>query len=276
LTPRRTDLSGRDELSRLLIVARGERSQAQAARLTGLSQAKVTRAERGRFPMSLDEATHYATALGASAEQLERVKQLAETKVAEHVRGRVSLVRVAAAIQERYDQLEADATLIQGWQPGAIHGVLQAPTYTATLLAGHGDGDPGPAWWAARGDRTAKLAQPGRDWHLLMSESALRWPLGSAEVMREQLAHLASVSRLPNVRLGVLDLRTPKPFPPPAGFQMFDRAIATAATEIGTSFIAAAEDLDHFARLFDQLHEHALFDDDARDLFAQVSAAYQE
>jgi len=43
-------MSGRDELSRLLIAIRGNRSQADAAATSGLSQAKVTRAERGRFP----------------------------------------------------------------------------------------------------------------------------------------------------------------------------------------------------------------------------------
>jgi transcriptional regulator with XRE-family HTH domain len=268
-------MSGRDELSRLLIVLRGDRSQAEAARLTGLTQAKVTRAERGRYPMSPEQAARYAAALGASDEQRDQIDQLAHAKVSEHVRGRVSLVRVAAALQERFDQLEADSTLIEGWQPEAIHGVLQTHTYTATFLDGEGEGDPGLAWWNARAARAARLAEPGRTWHLLMSEAALRWPLGSPYVMSEQIEHLDALSRLPNVRLGLLDLDTPKPFLPPAGFQVFDRRTATASTEVGTSFITAPDDVDHFERLFRQLESSAVYGGDARSLLERVSAGHR-
>jgi transcriptional regulator with XRE-family HTH domain len=79
---RRGDESSRDELSRLLIALRGHRSQTEVAELAGLTQAKVSRAERGRFPMPVDDARSYAATLGASTEQLARVGELAEAKIA--------------------------------------------------------------------------------------------------------------------------------------------------------------------------------------------------
>jgi hypothetical protein len=205
-------VSSRDELSRLLAFVRGERTQMEAAALTGLSQAKISRAERGRFPLSAEEAALYAERLGATAEQRERLIELAAARSAEHVSGRVALVRVAAAVQERIERYQRDATVIRAWQPNLVPGVLQTPEYTEALLAGDGEGDPGPAWWSARRARTAMLSEPGRSWHLLVSEAAVRWPLGSAETMRAQIEHLVAVSELPGVRLGVLDLATPKPF----------------------------------------------------------------
>jgi hypothetical protein len=267
-------VSSRDELSRLLAFVRGERTQMEAAALTGLSQAKISRAERGRFPLSPEEAARYAERLGATAEQRGRLVELAAARSAEHVAGRVALVRVAAAVQERIERYQREATVIRAWQPNLVPGVLQTPEYTAALLAGDGEGDPGPAWWSARRARTAMLSEPGRSWHLLVSEAALRWPLGSAETMRAQIQHLVATSQLPTVRLGVLDLSTPKSFAPPAAFHMYDRVVSVA-TEVGTSFLTETPDVEHFESLFARLHAAALRDDDARRLLARVAQQYE-
>ena len=268
-------MSSRDELSRLLAFVRGDRTQMEAAALTGLSQAKISRAERGRFPLSPEEAAVYADRLGATPEQRERLVELAAARSAEHVSGRVALVRVAAAVQERIEHHQRDSTLIRAWQPNMVPGVLQTPEYTAALLAGDGEGDPGPAWWTARRARTAMLTEPGRSWHLLVSEAALRWPLGSAETMRAQIEHLLEVSTLPAVRLGVLDLSTPKSFAPPAAFHMYDRVVSVA-TEVGTSFLTGAADVEHFDDLFARLDAAAAHGDDARALLGAVAAQYAE
>jgi hypothetical protein len=267
-------VSGRDELSRLLAFIRGDRTQMEAAALTGLSQAKISRAERGRFPLSPDEAGRYAERLGATPEQRERLVELAAARSAEHVSGRVALVRVAAAVQERIERYQREATLIRAWQPNLVPGVLQTPEYTAALLAGDGEGDPGPAWWTARRARTALLTEPGRFWHLLVSEAALRWPLGSAETMRAQIEHLVMASTMPTVRLGLLDLATPKSFAPPAAFHMYDRVVSVA-TEVGTSFVTDPMDVEHFDGLFARLQEAATYGEDARELLDRVAHQFE-
>jgi transcriptional regulator with XRE-family HTH domain len=268
-------VSSRDELSRLLAFVRGDRTQMEAAALSGLSQAKISRAERGRFPLSPDEARRYAERLGATAEQRERLVELATARSAEHVSGRVALVRVAAAVQERIERHQRESTLIRAWQPNMVPGVLQTLEYTAAMLAGDGEGDPGPAWWTARQARTAMLTEPGRAWHLLVSEAALRWTLGSAETMHAQIEHLVATSELPSVRLGVLDLSTPKPFAPPAAFHMYDRVVSVA-TEVGTSFLTDAQDVEHFDDLFARLDAAALHGDDARELMARVAQQFRQ
>ena len=119
------------------------------------------------------------------------------------------------------------------------------------------------------------LAEPGRSWHLLVSEAALRWPLGSAALMRTQLDHLITVSTLPTVRLGVLSLSTPKTFVPPAAFHIYDR-IVSVATEIGTSFVTEPPDVEHFEGLFARLDGAAVHAAEARAVLARIAAAFEE
>lgn len=259
-------------MSRLLVTIRGDRMQTEAGRLAGLTQAKVSRAERGRFPLSPAEADAYACALGATTGQRERLVELAEAKAAEHITGRVALVRVEAAIQERFEQIEETATLIRSWQPEIVPGILQTPTYTAAVI---GDDDPDPAWQAARAARRAKLAEPGRTWHQLMSEAALLWPLRSHTLMVEQIEHLVEISHYPNVRLGILDLATPKTMAPPAAFHIFGTHTVSVATEVGTSFVTATRDLDHFEGLFTGLDAIAVYGDDARALLTRITKDYR-
>jgi hypothetical protein len=117
------------------------------------------------------------------------------------------------------------------------------------------------------------LAEPGRTWHMLMSEAALRWTLGSSAVMHAQLEHLIAVSRLPTMRLGVVGLSAPKTMAPPAAFHMYDRVVSVA-TEVGTSFVTEPSDVDHFERLFDRLDHAATYGDDARALISRIAAEH--
>jgi hypothetical protein len=118
------------------------------------------------------------------------------------------------------------------------------------------------------------LSEPGRSWHLLVSEAAVRWPLGSAETMRAQVEHLVTASELPTVRLGVLDLSTPKTFAPPSAFHMYDDVVSVA-TEVGTSFLTDTPDVEHFDALFTRLDAAALHGDDARELLTRVAQQFQ-
>lgn len=277
MTRRRTSKSedSRDELSRLLLALRGSRLQVEAAELTGLSQVKVSRAERGRYPMRPDEAEAYARALGATDAQALRVLQLANAKIAHHQRSRVSLVRVWAAIQERIGQLEDESTLIRGWLPIGLHRALQTEDYTRALLAGEGADDPGPEWWAARQRGVARLVEPGREWHLIVSEAVLRWTLGSRAVMADQLAHLADLSQGPTLRLGIIPLDGPHTFLPSGQFHLYDDTVVSVPTSMGSTFVEDPVEIAEHAEIFDRLAGAALFDDDAQALLERIRRGYR-
>lgn len=266
----RIETEGRDELSRLLVTLRGHRSQAEAARLSGLSQSKISRAERGRFLLTADETVAYGSALGGTSRQLSRLGELTAARASAHVAGRVALVRVAAAIQERIGRLEDGAHSVAAWQPVMVPGIAQTESYTAAVLDGDGGGDPGPAWWVARRARTARLAQAGRTWHVLMSEAALRWRIGSPPVMVEQLDHLVELSQMPGIRLGIVPLDSTLPMAAPAAFHMYDDVVSVA-TEVGTSFVDDHRDVAHFTALLRRIDALARHGDAARTLLRHLA-----
>jgi hypothetical protein len=81
--PRGVPTGGRDELSRLLVALRGDRSQREvretAARWLGgrvMSQSKIYRAESGQFPLTPEEADAFARACRASAADRRRLVEL--------------------------------------------------------------------------------------------------------------------------------------------------------------------------------------------------------
>lgn len=277
--PRRSSgaVSGWDEMSRLLVAIRGDRRQVEAAAVAGLTQSQVSRAERGAgTPLSPEQADAYAKALGATDEQRARLVELAHVKTAGHITTRHVLVRSATAIQGRIHDLERDSGVLRSWVPDAIPGVLQTNAYTRAMLEGDGAGDPGPDWWAKRAARVALVEDPSRQWYELLSEAALRWVLGSPAATAAQVEHIIELSRRPHIHIGVVDLATPKPFMAPRAFHLYDDHTTEVATDVGTAFVDEPDDVAHFRRLFEQLSEHALHGDDARDLLASIARSLRQ
>jgi Domain of unknown function (DUF5753) len=264
-------------MSRLLIAIRGNRLQAEVAALAGLTQVKVSRAERGSGPpFTPAEAAAYADALHTNAhpvsdEQRARLIELAEAKTAAHVTTRSVLVRSAAAIQGRIRDLEERASVLRSWVPDSIPGILQTRAYTDAMIVAEGVDDPGPEWWAARAARLALLEDPSREWHEIISEAAVRWVFGSPAATAAEIEHLIELSYRPNVHLSVVDLGTPKPFLMPRGFHLYDDMTGEVATDVGTAFIDTADDIAHFMRQFQTLSDHAVHGEKARTLLGDIA-----
>lgn len=260
-------------MSRLLVEIRGDRRQEEAAALAGITQIRVSRAERGQgAPFTPDEAEAYARALGVDDEQIiVRLVELAEARAAAHITSRQVLVRSAASIQARIRDLEAGSTLLRSWAPDGPPGALQTGSWTQAMLDGEGVSDPGGDWWAARRARVALLDEPDRTWHVIVAESGLRWAVGSRQVAADQIEHLAALSARPNVRVGVIDQTSPKPMVMPRGFHLYDDRVAEVATVVGTAFPDEPGDLAYFAELFGRLDALAVYDDAAREVLERIA-----
>ena len=243
----------------------------------GITQSKVSRAERDDVPLSPADTAAYAAALGADPEQRARLVELSEaTARARETEAPTALVRRATTIQKRIRTLIATASVVRGWQERMILGDLQVSAYTTALLTGY-KVDPGAAWWAARRARVALLEEPARKWHLLMSEAALRWGVAPAAVMVAQLAHLVEVTGRTNVRLGIVPLDVVHGTAPPVAFHLYDgpRRTAEVATPLGAVFHDRPADVAVFDGEFDRLDALALHDDAARDLLDRVQRTWQ-
>jgi DNA-binding XRE family transcriptional regulator len=118
--------------------------------------------------------------------------------------------------------LEQAATLIRGYEPQCVPGLLQTPDYARALHLASGH-----VVSAEAADRTVDLRiarqqvltrpDPPHLW-LVLEESVLRRPVGCRALMREQIAHLIEAAAGPRVTLQVLPANTGAH---PAMFGMF-------------------------------------------------------
>jgi hypothetical protein len=58
-----------------------------------------------------------------------------------------------------------------------------------------------------------QILDTDRTFHLVLTESALRWHVGSPEIMARQAEHLVTVTERPNVRLGIISWTRPVTHP---------------------------------------------------------------
>jgi transcriptional regulator with XRE-family HTH domain len=105
-------------------------------------------------------------------------------------------------------EYEDKAVTLRAWSPGVIHGLVQTEHYARSLLSTV----PGvsaeiiAARLASRMDRQRRVLfrdDPPTTW-FVVDELSLYRRVGSAEIMAEQLGHLADVAALPNVTVQVL------------------------------------------------------------------------
>lgn len=125
-----------------------------------------------------------------------------------------------------YLSLEQAATQIRAYEPQFVHGLLQTEGYLrAQVTSGnpHTPSEVTERRVALRLRRQDVLHRrnPPHLW-VVMDETALRRPVGGAEVMRAQLDHLLSVEELPHVVLQIMRFdRGIHPAMPSGAFHLF-------------------------------------------------------
>lgn len=261
-------------MPRLLVEIRGDRRQVDFARLVGVTQSKLSRLEKGVGPpLDADAAAAYAAAAGASPGQAARLIELAEVNTAIHQVPRAVMLRNAHVVQGRVRDYVRASSYVWSWTSDAVPAVLQTREWTTVMLESDGDGDPGPDWWAARNEHVALLDDRSRPWRLLLAEGALRWIVGSRRVQADLIEHIADVSLLEHVEIGVVDLATPKPFIASYGFHLYGDQAAEVASDLGAAFTTHGDDLSYLRGRFEQLWAHGQRGDDARTLLARIGRA---
>src|SRR5437868_6713530 len=163
------------------------------ARLIHRDRSIVSRVESGKIPMQLDHA-----------EIIDREWNLD--------RMFTRLVKFAKDRKEdegRLDDLaeqEARATRVRLWEIGLVPGLLQTPAYARAVLSVGLVRDLDEAVQTRLDRQTAVFdrEQPP-ELSVILNWVVLEQPVGAAEVMREQLAHILELSHLPYVNVRVLE-----------------------------------------------------------------------
>jgi transcriptional regulator with XRE-family HTH domain len=265
----------KDELASALRDARrdaGLTGERLAARC-GISQSKISKIETGKVLATITDVERILNALGTSQDRAAELMALARLANTEFQSVRASLKRGLHQKQRELAALEADTLHIRFFLPLMITGLLQTPEYARASMANF-PGDH-PQAIAKRLDRQAALYNPAKRFTFILTEAAVRWQLCEPQVMAVQMGRLASLSELPNIRLGIIPLDSRVPDGPLNTFTVYDDRIATAETFGGVIMMRDPRDVTYHLELFSFFERYAATGDEVRALLESYAQRFR-
>jgi len=177
-------------------------------------------------------------------------------------------------MQQRLGKLETAAIRIRNFAPTAVIGLLQTEDYVDALLGDWLSGTDRTRMISSRLERQ-RLLDSDREFILVMAEGALRWNMGGAAVMVEQLDRLVRESRRPNVRLGIIEWTTPARVPALHGFTIYDSRAVLLGTQTATAIITDQKDVNDYEEHWAELEPIISYGDAARAAIERIAADYR-
>ncbi|QEU95083.1 helix-turn-helix domain-containing protein [Streptomyces kanamyceticus] len=148
-----------------------------------------------------------------------------------------------------YVSLEGAASLIRSYEPHFVPGLLQTEEYARGVMRSGAIGQTRPAdierYVALRMERQSLLTREDapRLW-VVMDETALRRPVGGADVMREQIDRLLEATEMPHITLQVAPFAS-GPHPGTYGpFVLFRFAVSELPDMVYSEYLTGAVYLD--------------------------------
>ena len=239
-----------------------------AARME-VSPAKISRIETGARGVSVADVRYLCDLYQVSTDERERLLDL--TRESKR-RSWWQQYGLPDSVQT-YTGLEDAAVSIHQYETSLVPALLQTEDYARALTTGtapDASAEQVEQLVRARLTRQARLRAGERlELWAVVDEVALQRPVGSAAIMREQLASLIERSRSPNVTVQVLPLEA-------GAHPGMDSAFTLLYLEevndvvyveglIGNFFLQNSGDLLRYRRAFDQLRAIALSPRDSRD-----------
>ncbi|MFC0846502.1 helix-turn-helix domain-containing protein [Streptomyces noboritoensis] len=244
------------------------------ARRMNISQSKVSRIENGRVRPSLVDVEQYLRGVDAPPEAIDRVMSLARLANTEW-RNLRNLRRAGLGTrQAELKALESSSGHLRYFLLSLITGLLATPEYVRASLA-HSPADTSKAV-AGKLERQQILYDASKRFTFILTEQAVRFPLVGPHAMAVQIDRLASLTHLPNVRLGVIPVGTRTPGLPLNTFTIYDDRMVTAELTTGSIVFRDARDIRAYLDEFDGYEEQALFDEAAREKLREWSSSCRD
>jgi Domain of unknown function (DUF5753) len=227
-----------------------------------VSQPKVSRIETGGSVPRLGDVQAWARATNAPAEDLAELEGLL-AQIATEARSWRLVNRLGLAPRQReIAELERSAHAIRIFQPVMVPGLLQVADYARRVMAMTYTGGPDiEAALAVRMRRQDILFDQGKQFEFIITEGALRWRPGPAD-MRHQLDRLLSIASLPNITLAVVPFgEGPMPFLHPfVVFELEDETLVTVETYSTELQLHDPQDIERYRTVLQHLRQAAAAD----------------
>jgi transcriptional regulator with XRE-family HTH domain len=178
--------------------------------------------------------------------------------------------------QESRRPLYERTRLFKSYCSAVVPGFLQTSGYARALLSAIGTfrGTPDDVEEAvtARMSRNQMLRSGNHRFVLLVEESVLRYRLGDAGVMADQLGYLLEAAELPSVSLGVIPFAAQrKPLWPLESFTVFDDERVHVELLSAQVTVTAPSEISLYVRAFEKLAELAVYGPQAQSLIAAAA-----
>ncbi|MFJ7245428.1 helix-turn-helix domain-containing protein [Kitasatospora sp. NPDC098652] len=202
------------------------------ARRASMSPAKLSKVENGKTLPSVQDVDLILTALGISVEAKAEFLEAARGAVTEETAWRELRRMGHWKHQNAIKAIESRTSLLRLFQGQLIPGLLQSAEYVSAVFALPPElpQEAKARTIAARLDRQTVLYDRQREFRFVICEHVLRWRVCPPSVMATQLDRLVSLSRLPNVTIGVLPLSKRMPDFPMTCFSMYDDRLVIVET----------------------------------------------
>ena len=165
-------------------------------------------------------------------------------------------------------------SLFRIYEHNVVPGLFQTTAYCAAMLSfwfGFLDvPDDLDAAVQARAQRQRVLYQPGKRFHVILEEQALRTWFGTAEIQAGQLGRLLEVMSIPTVSLGIIPMMTQRTAVPSAGFWIFDNSAVALETPTASIEVTRPQEIGLYSRMFTHLQESAYYAGRARSLIIRA------
>jgi transcriptional regulator with XRE-family HTH domain len=244
----------------------------------GWPRTKISKLENGRQMPAEADLTSWAAECGQPEETAGLLELLAEAQ-SMHRQYRHQVRLGHAALQQDFDQLVRESTLIRNIEVAVIPGLLQTAGYAryraleAVRVHGYPEGEV-EATVAARMRRQDVLYDEGRRFEFVFTEAALRLLLCPPQVMLGQIDRLASVSGLANITVGIIPFGVELPVAPMVAFLIAGET-TVIETHTGDTYVRG-EESERFERIADSLLAEAVTGDQAGQLLTAASAWLRE
>ncbi|MFI8235790.1 helix-turn-helix domain-containing protein [Streptomyces sp. NPDC085866] len=248
-------------------------SQVRLAQRCNVSQSKISKIETAEITPSLVDVELILRALGAPQQLMAEVTALARLANTEWQPIRSSWRRGLEKRQAELAGLEFEAKELRYFLPAMITGLLATPEYIRASLE-YSPGDVSKTV-ARKLDRQAVLYDTTKRFTFLLTEQAVRWSVLPPPAMAVQVDRLASLSHLPNVRIGIVPMGTAISRGPMNTFTVYDDRLATVETFTGRTVFRDARDIAEHLEIFNEYARKALFEEAARTLLQEWASLFR-
>lgn len=248
---------------------------AALAEQLGWPHSKVSKLENGRQTPSDPDIRNWCSVCGDEGErEQEGLLAALHTLESRHAEWRRVLKGGARGHPDEIASLHTATRLFHVFETAGIPGLLQIEPYIRSVFAKvisiHGVPNDIDAAVAARIARQQVLYDPGKRFHFVITEAALRYRLAPPDVMLAQLDRLVAATTLSGVRLGVIANRTAYVAIPAHGFWLLDDKLVMVETFSAELNLAQPPEIEVYSAAFGRLAGIASYGRGARSIITAV------